>query len=169
MSAIHFILTGGTIDKSYDPVRETPTPNDKTVVPYYLERKVRPDIEMSFEEICLLDSNDITEDIRGRILNAVKDAPGRHVVIVHGTSAMTVTADYLHEHLGEGFDKTVVLVGSMIPLQEFAMSDAGFNLGYAVACVQNLPAGVYICMNGRSFRAGEVIKNIEKARFEGKD
>ena len=168
MGGIHFILTGGTIDKSYDPVRETPTPNDKTIVPYYLERKVRPDIDMSFEEICLLDSNDIDEEIRGRVLQAVKAAKKDHIVIVHGTSAMTITADYLHKHLGDDFGKTVAMVGSMIPLQEFAMSDAGFNLGYAVASVQNLPAGIYICMNGRSFKAGEVRKNVKQARFEGK-
>lgn len=54
----------------------------------------------------------------------------------------------------------------MIPLKEFVMSDAGFNLGYAIAQVQNLDAGVYICMNGETFPAGTVIKNRAEARFE---
>ncbi|MEK7801383.1 MAG: asparaginase domain-containing protein, partial [Pseudomonadota bacterium] len=66
-------------------------------------------------------------------------------------------------------NKKIVLTGSMIPLKEFAMSDAGFNLGYAIAEVSHLTAGVYICMNARTFKAGTVVKNFELGRFEPKD
>ena len=54
----------------------------------------------------------------------------------------------------------------MIPLKQFALSDGGFNLGYAIGQAQSLPAGVYICMHAKTFAAGKVRKNFEIARFE---
>jgi L-asparaginase len=69
---------------------------------------------------------------------------------------------------GQVGDKTVILTGAMYPLKEFAMSDAGFNLGFALAQAQTLPKGVYICMNAQTFIAGEVTKDTKVARFVGK-
>jgi len=54
----------------------------------------------------------------------------------------------------------------MIPLKGFDFSDAAFNLGYAIANVQTLPAGVYLCMNGKVFDPNKVDKNTAKGRFE---
>jgi L-asparaginase len=56
----------------------------------------------------------------------------------------------------------------MIPLDGFYQSDAPFNLGYAIAQVQNKPHGVYICMNAHCFSTEEVKKNKELGRFEFK-
>jgi L-asparaginase len=61
--------------------------------------------------------------------------------------------------------KTVVLTGAMIPYT-FGSSDGIFNLGTALAFVQTLPPGVYISMNGRSFRWNAVRKNREQGVFE---
>lgn len=61
--------------------------------------------------------------------------------------------------------KTVVLVGSLSPAR-FKSSDAEFNIGFALAAVQTLPAGVYIAMNGRIFLPNRVRKNREANRFE---
>ncbi len=54
----------------------------------------------------------------------------------------------------------------MVPLKGFDGSDAGFNLGYAVAKVQSSQAGVYLCMNGKIFDPDKVDKNRLAARFE---
>lgn len=167
MSGIHFILTGGTIDSSYNPSHETAEPNDVSVIPGYIESVVKPSMVVSFDTICMKDSSDITDDIRAEIANAIRSVTAKHIVITHGTNTMSETADYLKSNLGDT-DKTIVLVGSMIPLREFAQSDAGFNLGYAVAQVQTLDPGVYICMNAKSFPAGTVVKNFDQARFEDK-
>ncbi|MGH8377951.1 MAG: asparaginase domain-containing protein, partial [Gammaproteobacteria bacterium] len=48
----------------------------------------------------------------------------------------------------------------------FRGSDAMFNIGGAVNAAQNMPAGVYIVMNGRVFDARRVRKNRDRNRFE---
>jgi len=78
---------------------------------------------------------------------------------------MPDTAQYLKDQLGKT-NKTIVLTGSMVPLKGFDLSDAPFNLGYAIACAQTLPFGVYVCMNGKVFDPKKVDKNRIKARFE---
>ncbi|MCB0319409.1 MAG: asparaginase, partial [Bdellovibrionales bacterium] len=84
-----------------------------------------------------------------------------HILITHGTDTMTSTAAAL-----KGIDgKTIVLTGSMFPA-DFRDSDAVFNIGGAVVALQVLPAGVYIVMNGRVFRAENARKNIDKNCFE---
>lgn len=108
-----------------------------------------------------MEMNDI---IRSDIAQAVDCSPARSVIIVHGTSTMEETAQYLAQHL-KNTDKTIVLTGAMIPLKEFAMSDGGFNLGYAMAQAQNAAAGIYVSMNARLFKTGAVTKNTRVGRF----
>jgi L-asparaginase len=70
------------------------------------------------------------------------------------------------ELLGEaGIDKTIVLVGAMIPYT-VRDSDAFFNLGFALSAVQLAPGGVYIAMNGMLFDWDNVSKNFDEGRFE---
>ena len=45
-------------------------------------------------------------------------------------------------------------------------SDAPFNLGFALGCLQTLPFGVYLAMNGRVFDPHRVTKNTALDRFE---
>lgn len=161
--SIHFILTGGTIDSFYYPPKETSVPNTASVIPDYIESKIKPHISCSYETLCMLDSGDITDDIRERILNAIQNAKTTRVIVTHGTNTMAKTLEFLD---GKTSDKTIVLTGAMIPLKEFAMSDAGFNLGYAIAQAQQNPPGIYLCMNARTFRAGGVTKNTSIGRFE---
>ncbi len=165
MDAIHFILTGGTIEKSYDPLTEKPEFLCQSILPDYLDRVIKAYPESNFEVVCQIDSFEMNDKIRANIVDAIKVAQTNQVIIIHGTSTMAQTAQYLSEHL-KGIDKTVILTGAMIPLKEFAMSDGGFNLGYAIAQVQNTEAGVYVAMNARLFSAGDVDKNTEIGRFE---
>ena len=61
--------------------------------------------------------------------------------------------------------RTIVLTGAMVPYK-FGSSDGLFNLGSALAFAQTLPAGVYVAMNGRYFRADRVHKNRQTGTFE---
>jgi L-asparaginase len=162
MKNIHFILTGGTINKVYNPSTEKPEITDQPVIAHYLEHAVKPDAQLSFYTVCLKDSLEITPQDRDDILRAVQNSSAKNIIITHGTSTMTDTLEFLHGKTG---DKTVVLMGAMVPLKEFTMSDGGFNLGYAMAQVQSLEAGVYICMNASTFEAGKVQKDVRAARF----
>ncbi len=164
---IHFIFTGGTIDSSYYPPTETAEPNAESIIPHYIQDVIKPHVSFTYETVCMKDSGDLTPVDRASILAAIKKAKAGHILISHGTSTMVRTAEYLDKEL-KGTDKIVVLTGAMIPLKEFAQSDAGFNLGFAVAALSNLESGVYICMNAKVFKAGTSVKDIKNARFEVK-
>ncbi len=165
MSEIHFIITGGTIDSHFDPARATTVVNKKTILPQYLEKTIKSYVDATFEEICMLDSRELTDEIREQIIQAIQTSKSKKILITHGTDTMPETARFIAKGLGKT-DKTIILTGSMIPIKEFAMSDAGFNLGYAIANVQSAPAGVYIAMNARLFTAEQVVKNKKIGRFE---
>lgn len=162
---IHFIQTGGTIDSSYYPPAETSIPNKKSIIPYYIRSQIKPHFTASFETICMKDSKFITDPIRRKIAAAIRKAPASIIIVTHGTITMAKTAEFLKRSL-KGSKKTVILVGAMIPLKEIAMSDGGFNLGYAIGVAETLDPGVYVCMNAQTFPAGTVVKNTPKARFE---
>jgi len=68
-------------------------------------------------------------------------------------------------HVDSGDNKTIVLLGAMIPFQ-FKESDALFNLGCALSAVQILPPGIYITMNGHVFEYHEVEKNRTAGEFQ---
>lgn len=164
MSDIHFILTGGTIEKAYDPLTEKPEFKHRSILPDYLQDIVKVYSTLNFETVAQIDSSGMCDAIRGNIVKAVDATEYTHIVIVHGTSTMEVTAQYLEENI-KSRGKTIVLTGAMIPLKEFAMSDGGFNLGYAIAQVQTAPAGVYVAMNAQLFSAGDVTKDTQQGRF----
>jgi L-asparaginase len=74
---------------------------------------------------------------------------------------MAKTARLLGENV---HDKTIVLVGAMIPYM-VGNSDALFNLGSAITAVQLLDNGVYVTMNGKIFSWDNVTKNKDIAEF----
>lgn len=167
-SKIHFILTGGTIDKIYDPVGQVTKLSPESTLPSYLRDFIRPDLDMRFETVCMEDSLNITPPQREEIAAAAVNSPDRYIVITHGTDTMAATAELIVRKLPAEHDKTIVLTGSLIPIKEFAMSDGGFNLGFALSSVLTAKPGVYICMHARIFEAGKVTKNTETARFQAR-
>jgi len=95
-------------------------------------------------------------------LQSCKNCSEDKIVITHGTDTMPETAKVLGKNIK---DKTIVLLGSMIPYS-FGGSDALFNLGCAISAVQILPKGVYITMNGKIFPYDNVRKNKEIGEFQ---
>lgn len=162
---IHFILTGGTIEKAYDPLTEKPEFRHLSILPDYLRDIVKMYPDIKFTTVSQIDSMEMTDEVRAQIAQEIKASTAHQIIIVHGTSTMEETARFIESDL-EDITKTIILTGAMIPLKEFAMSDGGFNLGYAIAQAQNAQSGVYIAMNARLFKAGEVTKNTDIGRFE---
>ena len=158
--SIRILLTGGTIDKLYS-VEEGELSFEESHVEEMLDRaNVTADIVV--EELMLKDSLDISENEREQILQACEACDEECVLITHGTDTMVETAELLGE---AGIDKTIVLVGAMIPYT-VRDSDAFFNLGFALSAVQLAPGGVYIAMNGMLFDWDNVSKNFDEGRFE---
>lgn len=158
--SVRLFVTGGTFDKEYDEL--TGKLNfEGTHLPEMLSRG-RCALEVVVETLMMVDSLDITDAQREHIVRACRECTERCIVITHGTDTMVETARALAAGV-EG--KTVVLTGAMIPYA-FGSSDGLFNLGSALSFVQALAPGVYIAMNGRSFRWDDVRKNREVGIFE---
>jgi len=115
----------------------------------------------------MIDSLDMDDSHRAQLLDTVNQTKEQRILITHGTDTMVQTAQYIQDHI-EDKNKVITFVGSMIPMEGFYFSDAGFNLGFAFSCVQQSDAGVYLCMNGKKFTPKNVKKNIEQSRFEYK-
>lgn len=154
------LLTGGTIDKNYNEFNgefnfiETHMPE--------LLAKGRSRADVSVQQLMMKDSLDMTDADRELIVKTCKQTKADNIIITHGTDTMVETAIKIGE---EKIDKTIVLVGAMIPYV-FKHSDATFNIGFALAAAQIKSTGVYIAMNGTLFDYDKVVKNRELAEFQ---
>lgn len=157
---IKIFITGGTFDKEYDELTGNLFFKD-THLPEML-RLGRCRLDTDLRTLMMIDSLDSTDADRKVILENCKSTPEDRIVITHGTDTMVETAEVL---AGEIKDKTIVLVGAMIPYK-FGSSDGLFNLGAALSFVQVLPYGIYIAMNGKYFNWDNVRKNKEIGEFE---
>eukprot|EP01030_Chromulinospumella_sphaerica_P012077 gene12077-11867_t len=157
---LRILATGGTFDKHYDEINGK-LGFGESHLPALLAR-CRLTVEVALEQLPLMDSLDMVDADRARILGSCTAAPEPAIVIIHGTDTMPQTAAVLGPaQLG----KTIVLTGAMIPY-EIANSDAMFNLGFASAVAQTLPAGVYVAMNGKIFAWDNVQKNKAAGVFQ---
>jgi len=158
--SIKIILTGGTIDKHYNESNGE-LDFEETHIPKLLALgRNRADIEI--EQAMLVDSLDMTDEARQKILELCKASLQSKLLITHGTDTIVKTATVLGK---AKLNKTIVLVGAMIPFV-FKHSDAVFNMGFALGAVQCLPHGVYVAMNGKVFDWNTVTKNREQGIFE---
>ena len=160
---LQIFVTGGTFDKEYDELTGT-LHFEKTHLPEML-RRGRCMLDVPVDVLMMIDSLEMKEPHRARIVQACRDASETRIVITHGTDTMVETALVLQ---AASLDKTIVLTGAMVPYA-FGSSDGLFNLGSALSFVQTLPTGVYIAMNGRYFTADNVTKNRDVGVFEEPD
>ena len=154
---ITILATGGTIDKFYSVAgtMDIGEPAAKDLLD-----RVITDVRFDIRPLIGKDSLDMTE-----LTEALDAVTNTQVLITHGTDTMPETARYLLEHAKLG-EKVVVLTGAMQPAV-MARSDAGFNLGAAIAALNLLDPGVYISMSGRIFPAESVRKDRSRGIFEG--
>jgi L-asparaginase len=150
----HIIITGGTIDKEYSP-SENGLMLVESHIPEMLERG-RIFGTVTLEMLMMIDSLDMTDADRLRIVQSCTSTPDEHVIVTHGTDTMPETARMLSRHSQQKklAAKTIVLTGAMVPYSvETPRSDAQFNLGAAFAFANVLPPGVWVAMNGRAIPA----------------
>ncbi len=158
---VKIFCTGGTIDKIYFDALSQYQIGDP-VIPNILAEALAK-FPYAIESILKKDSLEITDADRQHIFTQVQADSCAHILITHGTDTMIATARRLQKIKG----KTIVLTGAMQPAR-FRHTDAVFNIGYAIAVVQHLPAGVYLAMHGQVFTADAVQKNRAAAQFEVK-
>jgi len=156
---IKILTAGGTIDKIYFDANSEFKIGDPQIGELLREANVSFDYTVS--SLMRKDSLDMTDEDRMRIREAVLATEEDRILITHGTDTMAETG----RSLAGIENKTVVMTGSMQPAR-LRVSDAIFNIGFAIAALQQLQPGVYIAMNGQVFDALHVHKNWEQQRFE---
>jgi L-asparaginase len=157
---LRLIATGGTFDKHYNELTGVLGFSDSHL-PDVIAR-TRMTIPVALDVLPLLDSLDMQDADRQRVLASCQGAPEQAIVIIHGTDTMRETAAVLGS---AKLAQTIVLTGAMIPY-EIANSDALFNLGFACGVAQTLPHGVYVAMNGQVFPWDNVTKNRTAGVFQ---
>jgi len=160
---IQIFITGGTFDKEYNYITGELT-FYKTHVNDMLKRG-RCGADVDIETIMMKDSLDLTDEDRSEIAERCRTCTSSQIVITHGTDTMVESAKYLAES-NLTADKTIILMGAMIPYTFGTSSDGFFNLGAALAFVQCKAPGIYVAMNGRCFDWNNVKKNFNTGFFE---
>ncbi|MHA4809703.1 asparaginase domain-containing protein [Flavitalea flava] len=158
--AIRIFVTGGTFDKEYNELTGQLFFKE-THLPEMLQRS-RSTLDVTVRTLMMIDSLHMTDEDRHLIAHQCKAAEEDQIIVTHGTDTMDVTARLLADKVP---GKTIVLTGAMIPYK-FGSSDGFFNLGSALAFVQSLSPGIYVCMNGRYFTWDNVRKNKRTGHFE---
>lgn len=156
---IKIIVTGGTFDKEYNEI-EGKLFFNKTHINEMLNLG-RSRVKSKIKSLMMIDSLDMTNNDRNKILNECIKSKENKIIITHGTDTMAETAKYLGKKIR---NKTIVITGAMVPYK-FGSSDGLFNLGSAIAFVETLPYGVYVAMNGKYFIWNNVCKNKSTGEF----
>ncbi|MGH7444090.1 MAG: asparaginase domain-containing protein, partial [Longimicrobiales bacterium] len=138
LQRIRVFVTGGTFDKEYDELRGT-LYFKQTHLPEMLKLG-RCKLDVAVDTLMMIDSLEMSDADRARIVASCRDCAESRIVVTHGTDTMVDTARALAQGIT---NKTVVLTGAMVPYA-FGSSDGLFNLGSALSFVQTLPAGVYV-------------------------
>lgn len=156
---IQIFTTGGTIDKVYFDANSEFEIGESLVPELLAESNIHKGYQL--QGLLRKDSLEMNDEDRLQVHEAVAACNSNRILITHGTDTMAETA----QALAPLRDKTIVLTGAMQPAR-MRRSDSVFNIGFAWAALQLLPAGVYIAMNGEVFEAGAVRKNLKAQRFE---
>jgi L-asparaginase len=158
LEEVLILTTGGTIDKVYFDAKSRYEVGSSIVGNLLEQAEVRHPYKIV--EVLQKDSLELNDQDRTLIRDTILDHPHRQVLITHGTDTMTQTASAI----ADCPDRTIVLTGSLAPAR-FAMTDAMFNIGMALAAVQSKVSGVYIVMNGSVFDANSVHKDRNRNAF----
>jgi len=160
MHNILIINTGGTFNKTYDPVNGTLVVDTTSKALEEIASKWL----CEFEIIHILgkDSLEITSHDRLELMATISQSSYAHIIIIHGTDTMHTTAVYLAD--GE-LGKSIVLTGAMVPYSIDPV-EATANLCSAYGYLNALEKdGVYIAMNGLIGEHTQVKKDRKKGKF----
>jgi L-asparaginase len=158
---ILIINTGGTFNKVYDPVKGSLiVDTDGSAIKAITQKWC---CYFDIIDIIGKDSLEITNHDRLELLATIHQSEYRHIVIVHGTDTMDITATYLAD---ADLEKQIVLTGAMVP---FSIDPVEATANFASACgfLQTTPEeGIYVAMHGMVAHHTDIVKNRESGRFE---
>ncbi len=160
MKKILIINTGGTFNKIYDPIKGE----------FIIDKASNALEEIASKWLCKFevlniigkDSLDMTNHDRLELLATISHSDYHHILIVHGTDTMDVTAEYLAD---ADLEKCIVLTGAMVPYSVDPV-EATANLCSAYGYINTLEKeGIFIAMNGVMGPYEKIKKDRAKGRF----
>lgn len=158
--SIHIITTGGTIDKTYDPIKGALSID--TPIVFGLCNKLNMIGDVQISPVMYKDSLEMVEEDREFLAVTISEASEPHILVTHGTDTMQESAAIV---AALDLNKTIVFTGAMVP-HACPKSDAEFNIGFALGVIRYLPAGVYIAMHGKVYPHNIYKKNVQRGCFE---
>jgi len=160
---IALISTGGTIEKTYDPLAGV-MGNSISVLDVMLNQLVLNGVKLVRVPLMNKDSLEMSSEDHDHIATTAGTFAKNHdgVLIVHGTDRLHVTGERICELLDTPVP--IVLTGAMKPW-ELRTTDAMQNLTEALLAVQLVSPGVYVSMHNRVLRFPGVIKDPNRGTF----
>ena len=160
LKKILIISTGGTFNKVYNPQTGTLEVDEKSTALHDLASKWLCELEIL--SIIGKDSLDISNHDRLELLSTIHQSSYNHIIIIHGTDTMSLTAEYLAE---SEIEKTIVLTGSMVPYS-IDPTEATANFASSYGFINAIDKeGVFIAMNGVIGSYEEIRKSRKEGRF----
>ena len=148
MKKIALISTGGTIEKTYNPLSGA-LKNEVSVLDVMLGQLTLSGIQLDRMQLMNKDSLEMTEKDHRLIALSAERLLETHdgIVIVHGTDRLAHTGEYCYTFL-EDVSGPIVLTGAMRPY-ELRSTDALQNVTEALMAVQLLSPGIYVAMHNQ--------------------
>jgi len=161
---IHFINTGGTFNKRYNPLTgNLDVPNDYDAIEDILKKSFF-NKKYKINQIISKDSLEFTKKDREFLLKTIKNSKSDKIVVIHGTDTMKKSAEFVSKIS----NKKIVFCGAMKPYQ-IDFVEATANLFLAIGFIQNAENGTYIAMNGVVNNYKKIEKNYKKGVFYEKN
>ena len=167
MKNILIIDTGGTFNKVTHPKTNKTTIVDNSSIAL---KKIALHWRCNLTSLNIIgkDSLDMTNLDRLELLMTINNSEHTHIIVIHGTDTIDLTAQYLAEAETE---KCIVLTGAMVPFSN-DLIEATANFASAYGYINALPLNhdaIYIAMNGLIKEYDEIVKDHAKGRFVTRD
>lgn len=160
MKKILIISTGGTFNKVYNPKNGNLEIDQNS---HALE-SIASKWLCHFDTLNIIgkDSLEMTSQDRLELLSTIHQSEYQHIIVVHGTDTMDITAEYLAD---AELEKTIVITGAMVPYS-IDPTEATANLASAYGYINRIEKeGVFIAMNGVIDTYEKVKKDRKEGRF----
>jgi len=160
MKKILLISTGGTWNKIYNPLNGN----------LEIDKHSKGLLEIASCWLCTFeidniigkDSLEMTNKDRETLKNTIKKSNHEHIIVIHGTDTMDITAQYLAD---SKMNKSIVLTGAMVPYSINPI-EATANVTSAYGYLQATDKkGIFIAMHGIISDYSKVKKDRTQGKF----
>jgi L-asparaginase len=136
---------GGTLNKQFDISIDNMKITQSNEVIETILQEIK--IPYEIQGICFKSSLEINSEDKKNLLKAIKLSNEKVIIVVHGLTTISKTANFLFKKLKS--TKTIILVGTNQPF-EVDKIEASLHIGLSIGFANSLDStkGIFICRNG---------------------